>query len=54
MKVPVLVAGYPKDQIPALQAIGVQGFVHVLSNAVETLTEWQDKLGMAPAKDARS
>ena len=54
VKAPVLVAGYPKDQIPALEAIGVQGFVHVLSNAVETLTEWQNKLGMEPAKDSRS
>ena len=46
VKVPVLVAGNPKEQIAALQAAGVQGFVHVLSDAVETLTEWQNKLGM--------
>ncbi|MBN1570487.1 MAG: hypothetical protein JXA73_21770 [Acidobacteria bacterium] len=46
VKVPVLVAGNPKDQIEALQAAGVQGFVHVLSDAVQTLTEWQNKLGM--------
>jgi methylmalonyl-CoA mutase len=46
VKAPVLVAGNPKDQIAALQAAGVQGFVHVFSDAVETLTEWQDKLGM--------
>ncbi len=45
-KAPVLVAGNPKDQIAALQAAGVQGFVHVFSDAVETLTEWQNKLGM--------
>jgi methylmalonyl-CoA mutase len=43
---PVLVAGNPKDQIDALRAAGVQGFVHVLSDAVRTLTEWQDKLGI--------
>jgi methylmalonyl-CoA mutase len=46
VKVPVLVAGNPKEQIEALQAAGVQGFIHVLSDAIQTLTEWQDKLGM--------
>ena len=45
---PVLVAGNPKDQIEALKAEGVQGFVHILSDAVETLTHWQDRLGMEP------
>jgi methylmalonyl-CoA mutase len=44
--VPVLVAGNPKEQIEALQAAGVKGFVHVMSDAIQTLTEWQDKLGM--------
>jgi len=46
VKVPVLVAGNPKEQIQALQAAGVQGFIHVFSDAIETLTEWQDKLGL--------
>ena len=46
VKVPVLVAGNPKEQMAALQAAGVQGFIHILSDAVQTLTEWQDKLGM--------
>lgn len=46
VKQPVLVAGNPKESIEPLQAAGVAGFVHVLSNAVETLTEWQNKLGM--------
>ena len=46
VKAPVIVAGNPKDQIEALQAAGVQGFVHLQSNAVETLTAWQDRLGM--------
>ena len=44
--VPVIVAGYPKDQIEALQQAGVTGFVHVMANAVDTLTAWQDRLGM--------
>jgi hypothetical protein len=43
----VLVAGNPTDQIDALTAAGVQGFVHVQSDAVATLTQWQDRLGMA-------
>jgi methylmalonyl-CoA mutase len=46
VKQPVIVAGNPKDQIEALNAAGVQGYVHVLSNAVDTLTEWQDRLGI--------
>jgi methylmalonyl-CoA mutase len=45
-EVPVLVAGNPKEQIHELQAAGVQGFIHIGSNALETLTHWQDKLGM--------
>lgn len=43
---PVVVAGSPKDQVDALRAAGVAGFVHAGSNAVETLREWQDRLGM--------
>ncbi len=45
---PVIVAGYPRDRIDDLRAAGVQGFVHVRSDAVATLTEWQDRLGMQP------
>ena len=44
--VPVLVAGNPKDQIEALQAAGVEGFIHIQSDAVQTLTEWQNRLRM--------
>jgi methylmalonyl-CoA mutase len=46
VKVPVVVAGNPKEQIAELQAAGVAGFVHVFSNMVETLNEWQTKLGI--------
>jgi methylmalonyl-CoA mutase len=46
VQVPVIVAGNPKDQIDALKAAGVQGFVHIASDAVETLTYWQDRLGV--------
>jgi methylmalonyl-CoA mutase len=45
-KAPVLVAGNPKEQIAALQAAGVQGFIHIMSDDIQTLTQWQDKLGM--------
>jgi methylmalonyl-CoA mutase len=44
--VPVLVAGNPKEHIEALKAAGVQGFIHIMSDAVETLGEWQTRLGM--------
>jgi methylmalonyl-CoA mutase len=44
--VPVLVAGNPKDQIERLKAAGVQGFIHIGSDAGQTLTEWQNRLGM--------
>ena len=46
VKVPVIVAGNPKDRIAALEAAGVAGFIHVQSDAIQTLTVWQDKLGM--------
>lgn len=46
VRMPVIVAGYPKDQMDALTAAGVAGFVHVRSNAVETLRGWQDRLGV--------
>ena len=43
---PVVVAGNPKEHLEALGAAGVAGFVHAGSNAVETLTEWQERLRM--------
>jgi methylmalonyl-CoA mutase len=46
VKVPVIVAGNPKDQMEELKQAGVAGFVHIASDAVATLTEWQDRLGM--------
>jgi methylmalonyl-CoA mutase len=46
VKAPVIVAGNPKDQIQVLTGAGVAGFVHVFSNLVETLAEWQNKLGV--------
>jgi methylmalonyl-CoA mutase len=46
VKVPVIVAGNPKEQIDALKVAGVQGFIHIASDAVETLTDWQNRLGV--------
>jgi methylmalonyl-CoA mutase len=46
VRVPVIVAGYPTEHLEALRAAGVAGFVHARSNAVETLREWQDRLGV--------
>ena len=44
--VPVIVAGNPTNQLEALRAAGVQGFVHAGADMVQTLTEWQDRLGI--------
>jgi len=46
VSVPVLVAGNPKDQIEALKAAGIQGFIHIQSDAIQTLSEWQTRLGV--------
>ncbi|MCB2154164.1 acyl-CoA mutase large subunit family protein [bacterium] len=43
----VYVAGYPKESVEALEAAGVDGFVHVRSDVVETLSALQDRLGLA-------
>ena len=46
VKQPVIVAGFPKDAIDRLRQAGVAEFVHIRSNALETLTALQNKLGM--------
>jgi methylmalonyl-CoA mutase len=46
VKVPVIVAGNPKEHADALKTAGVQGFIHIASDAVETLTDWQNRLGV--------
>lgn len=43
---PVIVAGHPVEQVDALRAAGVAGFVHLGSDLVATLADWQDRLGM--------
>jgi methylmalonyl-CoA mutase len=44
---PLIVAGNPADSIEQLKQAGVADFIHVRSNAVETLTAWQKRLGIA-------
>lgn len=46
VRVPVVVAGNMEDQIEALRALGIAGFVHAASNIIEALSYWQDRLGM--------
>jgi methylmalonyl-CoA mutase len=43
---PVIVAGNPKAQLEQLKATGVQGFIHIHTDAITTLTEWQSRLGI--------
>lgn len=42
----VVIAGYPKDSMEELQAMGIKHFVHVKSNVLETLKEFQSELGI--------
>ncbi len=46
--VPVVVAGRPGALTGMLLASGIAGVVHAGSDAVETLTQLQDRLGLAP------
>lgn len=43
---PVIVAGYPKEALEQLKQAGVAEFVHIRSNALETLTALQRKVGI--------
>ncbi len=42
----VVVAGYPKDIVEELKAKGLKYFIHVKSNLLETLREFQQVLGI--------
>jgi len=42
----VVVAGYPKDSIEMLKEKGLQHFIHIKSNLVETLSHFQKQLGI--------
>jgi methylmalonyl-CoA mutase len=43
-KLPVIVAGNPKDQLAALRAAGVKDFAYLGMDAVEFLSRWQEAL----------
>lgn len=43
----VVVAGYPKDSVDELKAKGIKHFIHVKSNVLETLNEFQKLLNIA-------
>ncbi len=43
----VILAGYPKDQIEAHKAAGVDDFIHLRANCYETLNNLQQKIGVA-------
>ncbi|MCD6596955.1 MAG: hypothetical protein J7L04_04670 [Bacteroidales bacterium] len=42
----LVVAGYPKDQISSLEKQGINYFIHIKSNVLETLTWIQKELGV--------
>ena len=42
----LVVAGYPKDILDTLKQAGVEEFIHVRSNLLETLEKFQEKLGI--------
>lgn len=44
VKTPLIVAGYPKDSVDLLRKLGVADFIHIRSNAAETLAAWQQRL----------
>ncbi len=42
----LVVAGFPKDLIDDLKAAGVDDFIHLKQNLLETLTQFQQRLGI--------
>jgi methylmalonyl-CoA mutase len=43
----VVVAGYPKDIVDDLKSIGIEHFIHIKSNVLETLKQMQEALSVA-------
>jgi methylmalonyl-CoA mutase len=43
---PVVVAGDPKAHLDQLKEAGVQGFIHIRTDAITALSEWQKRLGI--------
>jgi methylmalonyl-CoA mutase len=50
VKQPVVVAGDPKAQLEQIKAAGVQGFIHLRTDAIAALTEWEARLGIGGEK----
>lgn len=42
----LVLAGYPKDQIESFKQAGIEEFIHMRSNVLETLSNFQRKLGI--------
>jgi methylmalonyl-CoA mutase len=42
----LVVAGYPKDHVDMLKEKGIQHFIHMKSNLLETLYQFQRELGI--------
>jgi methylmalonyl-CoA mutase len=42
----VVIAGYPKEIVDSLKAAGIDEFIHVRTNVLETLSAFQEKLGI--------
>lgn len=45
-KLIIVLAGYPKEYIDEYRAAGIDAFIHAKSNVLETLQEFQQKLGI--------
>jgi len=43
----VVVAGYPKNIVEELKSKGIKHFIHVKSNVLETLKEFQGLMGIS-------
>jgi methylmalonyl-CoA mutase len=53
-KQPVIVAGDPKAQADELEKVGVQGFIHIRTDAITALTEWQKRLGIGEQRTSHA
>lgn len=47
----LVLAGYPEALVPDLKKAGVDSFIHVKTNAIEVLTQFQNKLFMAVTEE---
>lgn len=45
-KIRLVVAGYPGEYVEMIKSVGIEDFIHVRSNLLETLLDYQNKLGI--------